>query len=241
MSEVYVFGNGVRVRRRDLLDWQVARYTADGNPNLHEPVEEAWLLRSFAAAQPERPVFLDVGAGVGYYSLLIKARWPGAVVTAFEPLPRHAEALAANCQLNGLSPDDVTIVRAAVGPSSGRASFVDRGYSSGLDAGSSGDTASTVEMRSLSEVLTDAGPVHLLKMDIQGAELEVLTAGTPALVRAGVRHLVIGTHGDAIHRGVRDLLAEAGYTIELDEPSPPMQPDGLIVAAWPFFHAPAEV
>jgi FkbM family methyltransferase len=231
MSDVYVFGNGVRVHRRDLLDWQVARYTAAGNPNLHEPVEEDWLLRSFECDRPSAPVFLDVGAGVGYYSLLIKKRWRDAVVVAFEPLPRHADALAANCALNGLSTDDVAIVRAAVGPSSGQAAFVDRGYSSALDDASGGEAASTVEMRSLSQVVEQAGAVHLLKMDIQGAELEVLTAASTALARQGVRHLVIGTHGDAIHRGVREVLSEAGYTIELDDPSPPMQPDGLIVAA----------
>jgi FkbM family methyltransferase len=231
MSDVYVFGNGIRVHRRDLLDWQVDRYTDAGNPNLHEPVEEAWLLRSFECERPPAPLFLDVGAGVGYYSLLIKKRWPDAVVVAFEPLPRHADALVANCALNGLCAEDVALVRAAVGPCSGRAAFVDRGYSSALDAASGSDTASIVEMRSLGDVVEQAGPVHLLKMDIQGAELDVLTAAGDVLARHGVRHLVIGTHGDSIHRGVRKLLSEAGYAIEMDDPSPPMQPDGLIVAA----------
>ncbi|HEY2111374.1 MAG TPA: hypothetical protein VGH25_06555, partial [Dongiaceae bacterium] len=78
MSDVYVFGNGIRLRRGDVMDLQVERYSEPGNPNLHEPVEEEWILRRFAEALPAAPVFLDIGAGVGYYSFLIKKRWPDA-------------------------------------------------------------------------------------------------------------------------------------------------------------------
>src|SRR4029077_18992199 len=56
MSDVYVFGNGIRLRRGDIMDIQVERYSEPGNPNLHEPVEEEWILRSFAQMLPEAPV-----------------------------------------------------------------------------------------------------------------------------------------------------------------------------------------
>jgi hypothetical protein len=57
MTEVYQFSNGVKLRRSDLFDLQIARYTARGNPNLHEPVEERWLLETFARDIPAAPIF----------------------------------------------------------------------------------------------------------------------------------------------------------------------------------------
>ena len=233
MSDVYVFGNGIRLRRGDVMDLQVERYLEPGNPNLHEPVEEEWILRRFGAARPAAPVFLDIGAGVGYYSFLIKKRWPDAVVFAFEALARHADALEANRALNGLSPGDISIIRAAVGPTSGEASFVDQGYGSMLAGNGSSRAAVTVEMRSLTAVLETIPPVHLMKMDIQGAELDVLTPASELLERGTIRHMVIGTHGRALHRGVVKLLTRLGFEIVLDDPTPPMQPDGLVVASYP--------
>jgi FkbM family methyltransferase len=233
MSEVYVFGNGIRLRRGDVMDMQVERYSEPGNPNLHEPVEEEWMLRSFAEALPEAPLFLDIGAGVGYYSFLIKKRWPDAVVVAFEALARHADALEANRELNGLSPQDIAVVRAAVGQTSGEASFVDQGYGSMLAGGGTNRASVSVEMRSLTAVLQTLPPVHLMKMDIQGAELDVLKPASELLGRGGVRHMIIGTHGRSLHRGVVKLLDKLGYEIVLDDPSPPMQPDGLVVASFP--------
>jgi FkbM family methyltransferase len=231
MSEVYEFSNGIRLRRRDLVVGQLQRYAAPGNPNLHEPVEEEWLVRSFDRGHRAGSVFLDVGAGVGYYSFLVKKRWPDAIVVAFEALSRHADALDANRVLNGLAEGDVTVIRAAVGPQSGRSAFIDNGYGSALTQGPADAAGSrTVETRSLRDVLDELPPVHVMKMDIQGSELEVLTAAGEALVRRGVRHVLIGTHGPAIHDAVVDLLAALGYTIELNDPRPPMQPDGLVVA-----------
>ena len=233
MSDVYVFGNGIRLRRGDIMDMQVERYSEPGNPNLHEPVEEEWILRSFAQMLPEAPVFLDIGAGVGYYSFLIKKRWPDAVIFAFEALSRHADALEANRELNGLSLGDIAVIRAAVGPSSGEASFVDQGYGSMLAGSGPNRAAVSVEMRSLTAVLETIPPVHLMKMDIQGAELDVLKPASDLLGRGAIRHMVIGTHGRSLHRGVVKLLARLGFDIVLDDPSPPMQPDGLVVATYP--------
>ncbi|HEY8012350.1 MAG TPA: FkbM family methyltransferase, partial [Dongiaceae bacterium] len=183
MSDVYVFGNGIRLRRGDIMDMQVERYSEPGNPNLHEPVEEEWILRSFAQMLPEAPVFLDIGAGVGYYSFLIKKRWPDAVIFAFEALSRHADALEVNRELNGLSRGDIEVIRAAVGPNSGEASFVDQGYGSMLAGSGSNRAAVSVEMRSLTAVLETIPPVHLMKMDIQGAELDVLKPASDLLGR----------------------------------------------------------
>jgi FkbM family methyltransferase len=230
MNDVYEFSNGIRLRRRDLVAGQLQRYGQPGNPNLHEPIEEEWLLRCFEHDRHSGAVFLDVGAGVGYYSFLIKKKWPDATVVAFEALARHADALDANRALNGLDAHDIRVVRAAIGTTSGESGFVDEGYGSALAHGPDAAASCVVATRSLCDVLNDLPPVHLMKMDIQGAELDVLTAAGRAIVDRGVRHVIVGTHGDAIHRAVLNRLEHLGYTIALDDPRPAMQPDGLVVA-----------
>ncbi len=228
-SDLYVFGNGVRVRRADLIEEQLARYAAAGNPNLHEPAEERWLLEAFADDQPPEPVFVDVGAGIGYYSVLVKKRWPSARVVAVEPLPQHARALEATLTLNGLSDGDVTIVKCAVAARGGESFLFDRGYGSTI-VGDHDAPRVRVRTQTLSALLAGIGRVHLLKMDIQGAEGDVLAAAHDLLQGKSVRNFLIGTHGAESHGRVRALLLGAGYEIACDDQAPPMQPDGIVLA-----------
>jgi FkbM family methyltransferase len=232
---VYEFGNGVRIRRADLLDVQLQRYAAEGNPNLHEPVEEECMLQAFATATPARPVFLDIGAAVGYYAILIKQRWPAARVIAVDPLSHHLVALRHNASLNGLPAEAIETVETAVGKANGFADFVDAGYSSSLaDAALApkgrGLPVLRVRTQPLAALLADCAPVHLMKMDIQGVEFEVLSAAQAALAAGQVRHVLIGTHSRTIHEQVRSLLRGCGFTILHDDPAPPMQPDGILLA-----------
>lgn len=231
MDPTYTFGNGIRVRRSDLIPIQLERYASPGNPNLHEPIEERWLLNTFVKELPASPVFLDIGAGIGYYSALVKMRWPEALIFAVEALPRHREAISVTMELNGFNPADVSIYPVALAGSTGTGTFVDEGFGSFLDSRRRpGVQVQIVRTRSLDSLLQELPPVHMMKMDIQGAELETLTASPNALARYHVRHAVIGTHGFKLHHEVRAVLETHGYSIVFDDPAPAMQPDGLIIA-----------
>lgn len=216
---IHEFSNGVRLPREDLLDLQVERYTAPGKPNLHEPLEEGWLLE----ALPEDGVFVDVGAAVGYYSILAKRLHGNLRVVAFEPLPRHAAALRRNLELNGLAPDAVEVRELAIGRHSGLGTLSDEGYSSALSS-----TGIVVRMATMSEAVADLRRVDVLKMDVQGAELELL-GDMPSFVK----HLLVGTHSRTLHEQAKAVMTAKGYDILFDDVAPPMQPDGLIVGALP--------
>jgi FkbM family methyltransferase len=234
-AEVYRFSNGIRLYRADLLDIQLARYAEPGNPNLHEPVEEDWIRRMLDRIATVSPVFVDVGAAMGYYCVLVKQLRPAARIFAIEALPRHVTALKATLALNGLAPTDVTIMPIAVSADTGRASFLDQGYGSQLSSASGirrGAVVLDVEARSLQEILAEIGRVDLMKMDIQGAELDVLGAARGPLSEGAIAHAIIGTHGREIHESVRAILEEAKFSIDFDDPTPAMQPDGLIVASF---------
>src|SRR5262249_60829940 len=101
-----------------------------------------------------------------------------------------------------------------------------------LAHGSQAQFAIPCEMHALRSLWAGLPPVHLMKMDIQGAELEVLTAARDLLATGPVRHVVIGTHSRSIHRGVVRLLRRSGFSVALDDPAPAMQPDGLVVATY---------
>jgi FkbM family methyltransferase len=234
-ADVYRFSNGIRLYRTDLLDIQLARYAEPGNPNLHEPVEEDWIRRMLDRIGTDSPVFMDIGAAMGYYCVLVKQLRPAARIFAIEALPRHVTALRATLALNGLAPTDVTVMQIAVSAETGRASFLDEGYGSQLSSASRkrrGAVVLEVEARSLQEILAEIGPVDLMKMDIQGAELDVLRAARGPLSDGAIAHAIIGTHGREIHESVRAILEEAKFSIDFDDPAPAMQPDGLIVASF---------
>lgn len=214
---LYAFSNGVSIDAAHLMPEQVSRYALPGNPNLHEPVEEEWLLRQ----SHDSMTFLDVGAGVGYYSILIKKRFPNARVIAVDALTRHVSAMRENMASNGLGPADITIEPVAVAPKAGSVRFIDEGYGSGINW--RGHKVPAVTLDSLADRY---GPIDVCKIDIQGAEWDVLRASN----LARIKRLILGTHGPAIHAKIIGLLAGA-WDILCDDPQPPFQPDGLIVAA----------
>lgn len=230
MIASHLFSNGIRLHRAELLDIQIARYSAPGNPNLHEPVEEDWLLRTFAVSKGVRPLFVDIGAAVGYYSILIRQAFPEARVVAVEPLPQHVAALEANVALNDLPIDAIDIAKVAIGPYDGEAQFVDKNFSSHLRRSETVSTSIAVKTMKLSTFVAAYEPIHLAKMDIQGAEVDVLSASQEMLAAGHIRHLVLGTHGTKLHIAARTLLEQSGFEIACDDPAPAMQPDGLIVA-----------
>lgn len=141
-----------------------------------------------ADAIPARTI-VDLGASVGLATLRLLASHPGADVLAVEADPVLIPRLRAN--VAGLP---VKVVLAAVGGEDGERTF----YRSDLDSwGNSLDRTETsqepvtVPARTLASLLDEAGieRVDLLKMDIEGAEWELLRLGVPDAVQAIVGEL----------------------------------------------------
>lgn len=146
-------------------------------------------------------VCVDVGAHVGYYTLLAsKLVGPAGRVYALEPADATYTALCSNLALNAVS--NVTALRVAAGASDGRARIVDpppgnsgesaiRMETSGAPDGVS-SPAGTVPVRAVSSLLesTEAGRLRLVKIDVEGFEADVLR-GLEPLLRSGCRPALI--------------------------------------------------
>jgi len=85
----------------------------------HELFEERAYFRHGIALEPGARVF-DVGANIGFFSLLAGRVCPGVKVYAFEPMPPVSEVLRANLALHGV---DAEVFGCALSNADGRDSF----------------------------------------------------------------------------------------------------------------------
>jgi FkbM family methyltransferase len=114
------------------------------------------------------PRILDCGANTGMATLYFKKIYPAARITAFEPDPTIAGYLRENLKLGGIN--DVDVVEAAVWKSEGGMTFLPDGADGGaLVASGKGISVKTIDILKWMDA-----PIDLLKMDIEGAEMEVL-------------------------------------------------------------------
>lgn len=175
----------------------------------YEP-EQSGLFRSHLRLGEQ---VLDIGAAVGYYTLLAaRLVGPTGRVVAFEPDPINLQFLRAHVQQNALS--QVRVLPLALADQTSTARF---GSGTGTGTGRlcpQGETE--VSVRRLDDVAAEMGlhPQHL-KIDVEGAEMAVLRGGEQ-LIREWRPTIFLSTHEGivpGIHRACCELLAEWGYQL----------------------------
>lgn len=183
------------------------------------------VLRAVIATVKPGMTVIDIGAHIGYYTLLFaKCVGLNGRVVAFEPLPANFELLERNIQLNELTcvqafsqavfsgneeliltvPDDL--------PHSGDASvFQNRGAKQ-----------FRVPAIALDTFCESAGlRPDILKMDVEGAEYDVLMGARKTIDRFSPKLLIELHHfdGNLSAHPVPDLLSRWGYQIQWIERS----------------------
>ena len=127
---------------------------------------------------------VDVGANIGYFTLLsaTKVGASGRIV-AYEPTPRIAARLRENVELNRSAM--VEVVEAAVSDRESTMTFYESPEDPEANNLYHGGSPVTVRAVKLDEDLSRRGVerVHLLKIDAEGAEVDVL-AGARELLRS---------------------------------------------------------
>jgi FkbM family methyltransferase len=127
-------------------------------------------INDFRTTNPA-PVIIDCGANIGISVLNYKQKYPRSRITAFEPDPHIFPVLQNNITVNGAS--EVNCVEAAVWTSRGKSQFFCEG-ADGSKLINPGTSSSSIEVSTvdLRELINE--PVDLIKMDIEGAEFEVI-------------------------------------------------------------------
>jgi FkbM family methyltransferase len=171
-------------------------------------------------------VVIDAGAHVGYFTL-IAARKVGPIgkVYAFEPAPQNYDLLVRNVALNGYQ--NVVPVQKAISKGQGTARFFLRsdtvGHSLHSEAVGKGQRTITVEVTTLDYFLEKEGwpLVHLVKMDIEGAEPTALEGMAELLKRNRALRLVLEYVPHILERAGEDpiqfleRLRRSGFTIRI--------------------------
>lgn len=169
------------------------------------------------------PVIIDLGSHIGVSALWWKNIAPGAKITAVEANPGVYDVLERNVKRNNLK-SDVTTIPAAVSSQTGNVKFFKpkpgQGWNwEGFIANTNPNPAKYDELDvptvQLSNLVT--GPVDLLKLDIEGSELEVLQEAETKLTY--VKEIMMEFHNNQSNsfNTALDLLRRNGYKFEVRE------------------------
>jgi FkbM family methyltransferase len=174
--------------------------------------------KHFAGNVERGDVVYDVGAHVGYYTMLAATRaGPSGHVWAFEPVPQNFAFLQQHLTLNQVT--NATCLQTAVADRSGKRQFRMGGTRSTGRLSSKGDLAvSTTSLDELRE--RELAPLpQLIKIDVEGAELDVLQ-GASHLLKHSHPKLYVATHGELLHTACTEFLTGLNYQVTVLEWDP---------------------
>jgi FkbM family methyltransferase len=182
----------------------------------------------FAEHVPRGGVVWDIGANVGFYTLIASRLVGDGAVVAFEPLPANQDAIRRNIALNEIS--NVQLIGVALSDCEGTAELEIRASPTWAKLDTSADTAFKrdtdvagrvqVALSTIDAQLSQVAAPDLVKMDIEGAEVAALRGATKLLTEHRPT-LICELHGT--NRAVTELLQSHGYdvrTVETPEVAP---------------------
>jgi FkbM family methyltransferase len=168
---------------------------------------------------PNCSTILDLGANIGFASLYLAAAYPAARIVSVEPNRENFALLKTN--LNVLIRQGRCIPLQAAVWSTRRSLGVDPRWSAGaynafrvLDQPTGDGAADSVEGLTMAEILSSARfqQVDLLKVDIEGAEVELFRNDRGWL--DSVRAIAIEFHGQSrSESGFDEILKNGGFTV----------------------------
>lgn len=183
-----------------------------------EPFTVAWLERSLGGGG----ILYDVGANVGGYSLIAGAQGDGVSVVSFEPGYRNYAALCDNIVLNGFE-GRITALPIALGRRTALTSFRHRrlitggGQHDSRTAPHELDWQPEYEQPILSMRLDDVvrlfrlpAPTHV-KLDVDGAELEVIQGAPQTLAAQGLKGVLVEMPDEGAE--IVGMLDQAGFRL----------------------------
>jgi FkbM family methyltransferase len=181
-------------------------------------------LCALANAVTNGNVVYDIGANVGIYTLVASLRvGPRGKVYAFEPLERNLIYLRRHLTLNNVQ--NCVILETAVCNEVGTRPFSSAAWDSSMGR-LSPDGEISIPSTTLDSCIYGEKGLHrpdIIKIDVEGAEFEVLRGASRALTEFHPT-IFLEIHGAQLHADCRAFLLAKGYCVE--------EGDGNLTATW---------
>ncbi len=230
VQTVTAFENGPRLlwdlaRKTDELEYQTKvglKITCPNVAGARVPLyelfaEDAYKMKELLAGLPEDLVVLDIGGQIGCFSTSLATTNPKATVHSYEASPSTAVYLERNVRQNNLQ-DRIFPHATAISDHNGTLSFASNVAGSALNGMTSPQDENLVEVPCITfgeAVKAAGGTVHLVKMDVEGAEYPILAGSDPA-DWATVQRVAMEFHGvEGKHwHELRDFFSRAGLSVK---------------------------
>ena len=177
----------------------------------------------------EGDTVVDIGAHIGHYTILSSMRvGPNGKVVAVEAHGGNFDMLNRNVKLNHL--DNVVALNYAVFSEETKIKLYLPAQESDFTiyntvmtdrGGKDGEKFVEVDANTLDNLLQQNGvkaeDVNWVKIDVEGAELEVLKGATNVLSRSDNIALLIEVHGSHLYEPIKEFIYGFGFNIEFEK------------------------
>lgn len=163
--------------------------------------------------------FLDIGANIGYYSILLSDFFDKII--AIEPVKENIDILTSNIKINDLD-NKVNVIKSAVGSTPGEGYIIQGEFKNLLTISEDPprNDADKVKIYKIDDILHkfNVNDVSLVKMDVEGFEYEIIKSNMDFFEEYLPEVLFIEIHFDIISEHKTNYifkkLNELGYSIK---------------------------
>jgi FkbM family methyltransferase len=177
--------------------------------------------RLLSKARKKGSVRVDVGANVGYFSVIWASMNPSNRVLAFEASPRNVEILNTNVEKNGFK-EKIVVHPIALGKEKGLLPF-DCGpeETTGWGGFALEETQSTiyVEVERLDNLIPESQLIDVMKVDVEGADTWVIMGAEKLLRKKKIKAIFFEQNKTRLKKlGIREdeaanFLSSVGYEV----------------------------
>ena len=177
------------------------------NPDLHEPEVSRFLSKTHG------DLFVDVGANLGRYTIMLSSNYKKVI--AIEPEPSNMKHLKRNLLPAGI--DNVDLLQIAISDREGYVNLYLARHSGGHTI-KKGYYSKYIKVKSstLNSILKDEPRIDLIKVDVEGAEWQVLKGSERIMHK--IQSWMIEVHDPKDKKKLAEYLQSRGYATKwIDE------------------------